>query len=972
MVSKNLSSPSVITAISFSNNLVGASQNLITQYEAESKLRKDQNGTSANSHSIKLFYSNNYYVNRLCEFNKESQRWEKNFYPKRGPKKKGLGDRHLWNCYHEDDLKQAKGKWIGWHEGEKATDYMRNLGLISTCIVGSGYKCPIIIKNALTAVAEYEIAGVIYFADEDDQGIKRANYIKVKASKMGIPFIILPIKYLFSCSTDTEPEQGDDFVEYLASLPEEERDAKHIRAYILDAIDTLSPDFINPIEPESNNKSKDDIEPKTTWLKIAMQQIFTESPWMYSAGNFYRYNGRNYEHKCNDEVEHLISEWCATYTVRNAKGELYYPHYSPEKVTKIFKWAKKRLWIHPNELNPNGLPFANGILTKVVLPNDEIEFLLEPHSPDKYYTFCSEVEYNPNVDLKPAQELLECLDEPYRTLVIETLATMLGADLIRSKHDRVKGLILVGEGANGKDTVRTVISHLLGKKGITNCNLNDFRLADNGRAFNLNRLASNPRINWSSENKSLYIDSIQTLKQAITGDPIFIEGKGKEGTDIELNTLFIFNANEKPTFSGEQTAIQSRFEIVPFNKVYSLTPNAGELRANPRYKHDRRFLIDQVCPGMLNLLVEAYKRVYHQGINYQKTNRFTQEIMEKNNHLRAFANDVGLVFTGNPEDMVSCKEIFGVLENWYIGEDILTLEDNKYDPDKLDKVYHGEEDFKYDKLIKAPRQVSQRFLKLFPKAKVVKDKISRRSCLVGIAFIDQNQEAKTPIEQGMKPNSEGDNFSCNLPSEVTDLPSEVDNLASEAKNLPSETNNQSLVTPTNETNNSSLAHKNSEGKNNSEGKVKANEGKFESKNIRLQSSDSNGSEDAMKANEGKSPILSERKKIEESNGSQTSKGGSQNGSLKSHNGSQNRSQNLPPEASNSNTYSDLGESNGCQNPPISWKNKIGVKVQSIHDDEIAVVEEVDNFGTLHVRFIDSAKYDDKELYPIHPDNVREI
>lgn len=839
ILSNKLFSPTTVTDISFSDSLVKNPQSLIHQYERESELRKSN---SQNSHTITIKYDETNYVKRVCKFDKKSQTWKKDFYPHQG-NKKGLGNRYLWNCYHEDELKKAQGKWITWHEGEKATDYMRSLGIISTCIVGSGFKCPIIIRNALTAISEYDIAGVIYFADNDEQGIAKANYIKEEASKMGIPFIILPIQYLFSCSSETEAEQGDDVVEYLASLPESERNARHIRAYMLEAINNLPDEYINPLEKETTqttkpNQSNNTLEPVKNGLKIAMKNIFGDTRWIYNAGNFYRYNGRYYDHIANDEVDYIISEWCDNYTAYNKKGQLYYPYCSPEQVRKVFKWAKTRFWVHPSKMNPNGLPMRNGILTKVVMPNDEIQFLLEPHSPNKYYTFCSEVEYNPNINSSTAEQFLECLDEPYRTLLVESLSTILGGDLIRSRYDRIKGLILVGEGANGKDTFRNIISHLLGKEGITNCNLNDFKLADNGRAFNLNRLASNPRINWSSENKSIYIDDIQSLKQAITGDPIFVEGKGKDGTDIELNTLFIFNTNKQPSLSGEQTAIQSRFEIIPFKKIYSLNPRAGELMANPRYKHDKNFLVEEVCPAMLNLLIEAYKRVYKQGIDYQKTHAYTREIMEKNNHLQAFVNDMGLVFTGNPEDRISCKELFEVLESWYIGEDILTLEENRYNPDKMDKHYHGEDDFRYDKLIKAPRQVIPRFSQMFPKAKIVKDKVTRRTCLSGIKFISPTDKIPEEIKESPPPN--------NQPS----IDSKVENNGNNPNNA-------------------------------------------------------------------------------------------QNG-------------------------------NESQNSTVNWQEKIGVQVQLIHDNEIGIVEKVDNFGTIHVRFINSTEYDDKELYPIHPDEVREL
>ncbi len=703
--------------LAYHTNLINSCNGFITEYENEK---------NNDSYRIEIIYDRDHKVSRIKKNGKKS------FYcSQKG--KKGLGDRSLWQPYHHLDLIHAKGLWILWHEGEKASDYAINIGLISICIVGSGFKCPIIIGNVLKAISEAGIAGIIYLADNDDQGIKKANYIKEKADKdyPNLPFFIVPIKEVFG-----EAKKGDDFVEFWQSFTEQEKTEKgYIKMILEEEINCYLSDFSNADnqfdnEPDSqsdseHNKSKltvtsvynEKIKIKEPWQEKCYNKLYQDKSLISDGDNLYLYNHKNYEILEKGKVKKQIHHYLNNYLVENENGEFEKPYAKNGYAKKGYDWIVEKVWESSKDINQGGLPLANGILDMEII-DGKAEPKLSPHSPNRLFTFCSEVKYNPNADRKYTDELLQCLDEPYRTLFIESVATILGCKPIREKWDRIKALILVGEGSNGKDTLREVISLLLGKTGITSCNLNHFKQADEGRAFSLSRLAINPKINWASENKALHLDIIQSLKQAITGDPLFIEAKGKEGHDVELQTLFIFNSNEDPSISGDAKAIQSRFQIIPFTKVYALNPLAGELKANPRFKHDRQFLIEEVCPAFLNILIKAYQRVLERGINYQIANDYSQSVMEKGNHLKRFCREVGVEFTGNEDDKVKNKEILKLLHAWY--EDEGLLEYDPINPEK--KIWLDDDDYKFDKVVKRDYQLTKRLKKLFPKAEQKKQK----------------------------------------------------------------------------------------------------------------------------------------------------------------------------------------------------------------------------------------------------------
>lgn len=717
-------------------DLINSCNGLITEYENEK---------NNDSYRIELIYDRDHKVSRVKKNGKKS------FYcSQKG--KKGLGDRSLWQPYHHLDLIHAKGLWILWHEGEKAADYAINIGLISICIVGSGFKCSIIISNALHAISAFDIEGIIYLADNDDQGMKKAGYIKEIVDKQyaDLPFLIIPVKAIFP-----EAKKGDDFVEFYESFTQEEKtDNNYVVAVIEEAIKDYQrekTDYYNQSDNQSDSQLNTKVNPNNSpvtseveiddpWYEECYNKLYKDKCLISDQDDLYLYNGKYYDKLEKGKIKKKIHHYVNNYLVFNEdKGKFEKPYAKPSNIPKCYDWITQKVWESGNDINQGGLPLGNGILDMEIIEDKAYPKLL-PHSPERLFTFCSEVEYRPNADHKYADELLKCLNEPYCTLFIESVATILGSKEIRNKWDRIKALILVGEGSNGKDTLREVISLLLGKTGITSCNLNHFKQADEGRAFSLARLAINPKINWASENKALHLDAIQSLKQAITGDPLFIEAKGKEGHDVELQTLFIFNSNEDPSISGDAKAIQSRFQIIPFTKVYSLNPSIGELKANPRFKHDRQFLINKVCPAFLNILIEAYQRVLERGINYQIANKYSEAVMEKGNHLKRFCRDVGLQFTGDEADKVSFKAILKLLHAWYENEGLLEYDSVK--PEK--KIWLDDDDYKFDKVIKVAHQLPKRLKKLFPKT--IEKKFEDGKYLLGVSIKSLSSEPEIKPE----------------------------------------------------------------------------------------------------------------------------------------------------------------------------------------------------------------------------------
>jgi putative DNA primase/helicase len=219
--------------------------------------------------------------------------------------------------------------------------------------------------------------------------------------------------------------------------------------------------------------------------------------------------------------------------------------------------------------------------------------------------------------------------------------------------------------------------------------------------------------NWASENTAkVELDNIQSLKQFITGDPIDIERKGKDSYEYKSAAIFFANCNKLPSITGGTSAIDDRYGILRFDKTYvrNANPSQGELEADPRFKDDEKFILEQVAPAMLNKLLERLPLLLAEGIDYKATKDAMQKAQEESRHLWQFVRDAGIeVQVGS---RIYIKDLWELLQKWYVETGTLDIEEGSNGKDKL--IWHDLPN-KYDTPVKATNQVFARFSEIFPK-----------------------------------------------------------------------------------------------------------------------------------------------------------------------------------------------------------------------------------------------------------------
>jgi putative DNA primase/helicase len=359
------------------------------------------------------------------------------------------------------------------------------------------------------------------------------------------------------------------------------------------------------------------------------------------------------------------------------------------------------------------------------------------HDPSQYYLYEPTVTYDPDADPTACNQMLSALSPQQQVIFLRTIAASLDLmNVRRFKGREIRALLCKGDGNNGKDTLREAVRLLFGKVGLTGCTLSDFSQYDQGRKFPLAKLGR-AKVNWASENSSfMSLDGLQSLKAAITGEPLSIEGKGRDEYELDILSVFLFNINELPRIKGVMEAIASRYAVLLFDKTYKVNADVakGEIEADSRFKYDPEFLSQEVLPAFLNRLLEELTNLMKYGVDYSSTEKALLDIQCENSHLLQFSQDVGLNYLPNGE--VTAGELWQQLESWYLGNGTLTYEDGG---NGKTKAIWLDQTKSWDKNVKGANQIVQRFLELYPKAK--RDKRSNNQVIIrGLGFHQSDPE----------------------------------------------------------------------------------------------------------------------------------------------------------------------------------------------------------------------------------------
>lgn len=616
-----------------------------------------------------------------------------------------------WEPYRIDEfiaaLKAATGFGAGLvQEGEAGVEKARAAGIASITWQGSAWSQNDL-ERALQKVKQSCPKAILAFLrDNDTAGEKKAQAFQAACTRVGIFSVVIdPVAI-----SPELPDKGD-IVEILAAMD------------VPEFIRRLEEEIHSSVESRRTSELADDVgahyipdslDPDPEFTQRALNFLYGDKPWICASDKLYFWTGSYYKYSPDAVERPKIASFCNSYAVQQKDGSIRYPYAKPAKVREVLQWVKDRLEIDPNLLNPPGLNCTNGVL-ELEWNGETPSWRLVDHNRALYYTYEPIATYDPDANCQDCDRLLAALDLPQREIFLRTIAASLDLPTVRKYKGRlVRGLLLKGDGSNGKDSLREVVAAMYGYKGMTGCTLADFKAYDDGRKFPLSRLRLS-RINWATENaNTAKLDKIQSIKAFITGDTLSSEGKGKDEEDFTPAGVGLFNVNDTPNLQASLEAIASRWGVLSFTKTFKIgaDPLKGEIEADPRFKYDPEFLKQQVLPAFLNRVLAALVDLMRFGIDYSCTNQALLDIQAENSHLFQFCQQTGLGY--DPNGTVGIGELWERLKGWYIDNGTLTIEINDKGKEKniwIDQVRRS------DANVKGANQILARFLELFPKAK---------------------------------------------------------------------------------------------------------------------------------------------------------------------------------------------------------------------------------------------------------------
>lgn len=298
----------------------------------------------------------------------------------------------------------------------------------------------------------------------------------------------------------------------------------------------------------------------------------------YKGVFLYVYRDGCFRNDSNGEIEHDI---------REALGREATPKYVDDTVDMVLR-NKKIAYGRLNTQAKDLINVRNGML-------DWRTGDLLPHDPSHLSTIQIRAEYRPDATCPELDEFLDGIfPEDCRLLAEEFIGYLLTPDTSFQK-----AFIAVGIGGNGKGTFLKVINELLGDENVSTVDLHALEKDKFARANTLGKLAN---IHHDIGREEL--ESTSVFKTMVSGDPITMEEKHKQGFTARPYARLVFSANEFPRSKDRTNAFFRRLVFVEFPRVFF--GSKDEI-----LEYEKKLCsIPSFLPALLNRAVAGLRRLH--------------------------------------------------------------------------------------------------------------------------------------------------------------------------------------------------------------------------------------------------------------------------------------------------------------------------------------------------------------------------
>jgi len=311
---------------------------------------------------------------------------------------------------------------------------------------------------------------------------------------------------------------------------------------------------------------------------------------------------------------------------------------STRSINEVVGHIIRKTYIERGEIDSDAdiINVKNGVLNTKT-------FEFSDHSPDEYHTIQIPTKYDPDADCpefkKFLSEIMKNNDEK------NTIQELFGYCLTKSYYIQ-KWFMFLGNGANGKSVLLTVLKAFLGQMNISNVELqnfeNKFAVAElNGKLANIVSDLSAKELYYSGKLKSL-----------TGGDLLMAEKKFENPFSFVSHAKLIYSANRLPKTVDDTFAFWRRVMIINFVETFTGKDDIKDLAS--------KLTTEDELSGILNFAIEGLQRLsINSDFSKKSSVEEIKEFYTKNsNSTMAFFVD-RVEITNSTSDVISLHDLHG-------------------------------------------------------------------------------------------------------------------------------------------------------------------------------------------------------------------------------------------------------------------------------------------------------------------------
>lgn len=161
-----------------------------------------------------------------------------------------------------------------------------------------------------------------------------------------------------------------------------------------------------------------------------------------------------------------------------------------------------------------------------------------------------------------------------------------------------KAFLFFGDGGNGKSTILTALTSLIGKENVSHVPLNMFdkpfsMISLDGKLANI--VDETPKKNINPE----------AFKNIVTGGYVRAAQKGKPEFDLKVHAKIIFACNSLPKFGDSSDGLRRRLIIIPF--LHKFSEELADKGIDDKIKKEMSGIMNWSIGGLKSLRANGYR-----------------------------------------------------------------------------------------------------------------------------------------------------------------------------------------------------------------------------------------------------------------------------------------------------------------------------------------------------------------------------